>query len=220
MARILAVDDEKEILEIIRKALEKDGHEVVLCKDGDSALKALSIPFQLILLDIMMPEMDGFELCVKIRNKTDCPIIFLTAKSSEPDIIKGLSIGADDYLKKPFGLGELRARVMAHMRREGRQKSNSFIRSGLVFYTDSKKVMYQQKNLLLTKSEYDICEYLAINHGITCSKERIFESVFGFNADSDSSAIVEHIKNIRKKGSAYGLNLVETVWGIGYRWAE
>lgn len=220
MARILAVDDDKEILEIIRKALEKDGHEVDICCESEAAEKKLTLPFQLILLDIMMPGMDGFGLCSKIRGITDCPIIFLTAKSSEADIIKGLSIGADDYLTKPFGLGELRARVTAHIRREGRQKTNSFIRSGLVFYTDSREVCYEETNLMLTKSEYDICEYLAINHGITCSKDRIYEAVFGLDGESDSSAIVEHIKNIRKKGSAFGLNLIETVWGIGYRWAE
>lgn len=218
MARILAVDDDREILEIIRKSLEKDGHQVEECTDGATALKKLSIPYQLILLDIMMPEMDGFYLCRKIRKLTDCPIIFLTAKSSEPDIIKGLSIGADDYLKKPFGLGELRARVTAHLRREGRQKTNSFFRSGIVFYTDSKEAYYEEKNLMFTRSEYEICEYLAINHGITCSKERIYEAIFGFDGESDSSAIVEHVKNIRKKSSTVGLNLIETVWGIGYRW--
>jgi DNA-binding response OmpR family regulator len=116
VARILAVDDDLSVLTLIRNALQTEGHTVTVCSDSAEVLKMDLNRYQLILLDIMMPGMDGFELCCEIRHWVDCPILFLTAKTREADIVRGLGYGADDYLTKPFGIAELRARVDAHLR--------------------------------------------------------------------------------------------------------
>lgn len=220
MANILAIDDEEGILMIIKSALEKEGHRVETMKNPISLPKDQYLKFDLILLDVMMPEVDGFSLCKEIRNIVDCPIIFLTAKTLEQDIIMGLSLGGDDYIFKPFGINELRARVNAHLRREHREKHNAFFISNLKFYVSAKEVYFNDVLVPFTKSEYGICEYLAINHGQVFSKESIYEKVFGFDKESDTTAIVEHIKNIRIKLKQVGINPIETVWGVGYRWKE
>lgn len=220
MARILAIDDEKEILLLIKRAMEKEGHEVTVISDPTKLKDGDYTRFDLLLLDVMMPGIDGFTLCRKIRSLVDYPILFLTAKVMEEDMITGLNIGGDDYITKPFRIGELRARVNAHLRREHREKKNSFIRSGFRFLLQSKEICYGEENIPLTKSEYEICEFLALNHGQVFSKERIFEAIYGYDRESDSSAITEHIKNIRNKLSRYNDKVIETVWGIGYRWKK
>lgn len=220
MANILAIDDEKGILDIIRSALEKEGHKVFTVSNPTSLSKNQYSKFDLILLDVMMPEIDGFSLCREIRNIVDCPIIFLTAKTLEKDIITGLSLGGDDYIAKPFGISELRARVNAHLRREHREKHNAFFISDLKFYLSAKEVYFNDVLVPFTRSEYNICEYLAINHGQVFSKESIYEKVFGFGKDSDTAVIVEHIKNIRTKLKQVGISPIETVWGVGYKWRE
>lgn len=218
MAHILAVDDEEGILMIIKNALEREGHNVTTISNSSNLKNEDYLKYDLILLDIMMPEVDGFSLCTKIRDVVDCPILFLTAKTMEEDIVKGLSLGADDYILKPFGINELRARVLAHLRREYREKQNAFCICDLKFYMNAKEIQFNDVTLPFTKSEYRICEYLALNHGQVFSKERIYESVFGFDGESEVSAIVEHIKNIRGKFKKIGINPIETVWGIGYKW--
>jgi DNA-binding response OmpR family regulator len=216
--RILAVDDEERILRLIRNALEKEGYEVTAVSDPLKIRKLRLQEYQLILLDVMMPGMDGFTLCEEIRDLADCPILFLTAKTEEKDIMRGLGIGGDDYITKPFGIGELRARVAAHLRRETREKRHMVSVDGVQFYLKEKRVRYREKEIEFTKSEYAICEYLALNHGQVFSKDRIYEHVFGYEKESDNSVITEHIKNIRAKCLKVGLEPVETVWGIGYRW--
>lgn len=218
MIRILAVDDEERILRLIRNALEKEGYEVTAVSDPLEIRKLRLQEYQLILLDVMMPGMDGFTLCEEIRDLADCPILFLTAKTEEKDIMRGLGIGGDDYITKPFGIGELRARVAAHLRRETREKRHMVSVDGVQFYLKEKRVRYREKEIEFTKSEYAICEYLALNHGQVFSKDRIYEHVFGYEKESDNSVITEHIKNIRAKCLKVGLEPVETVWGIGYRW--
>ncbi|MHC1748710.1 MAG: response regulator transcription factor [Cellulosilyticaceae bacterium] len=220
MARILAVDDEKDILMIIRGALEKEGHQVTLCDDAIEVEKMQVLNYDLILLDVMMPGMDGFTLCTKIRERVDCPILFLTAKTMENDLMKGLALGGDDYITKPFGIGALRARVNAHLRREERERKSSFTISGITFQMLAKEVYDEEKKIALTKGEYEICEYLALNHGQVFSKEAIYEAVFGFDGESDSTAIVEHIKNIRGKLLKHRSQPIETVWGMGYKWTD
>ena len=218
MIRILAVDDEERILRLIRNALEKEGYEVTAVSDPLKIRKLRLQEYQLILLDVMMPGMDGFTLCEEIRDLADCPILFLTPKTEEKDIMRGLGIGGDDYITKPFGIGELRARVAAHLRRETREKRHMVSVDGVQFYLKEKRVRYREKEIEFTKSEYAICEYLALNHGQVFSKDRIYEHVFGYEKESDNSVITEHIKNIRAKCLKVGLEPVETVWGIGYRW--
>ncbi|MCI1946324.1 response regulator transcription factor [Clostridium sp. MT-14] len=218
MARILAIDDEEGILEIIKAALSREGHEVTAVSNFSNFTVEKCQDYDLILLDIMMPDMDGFTLCRKIRDLVDCPIIFLTAKTSEEDIIKGLGLGGDDYITKPFGIGELRSRVAAHLRREHREKHNSFALGKIKFKMSAKEVYVKDKLVPLTKGEYEISEFLALNHGQVFSREKIYESVFGFDGKSDSSAVVEHIKNIRAKFGSVNCNPIRTVWGIGYKW--
>lgn len=218
MANILAVDDESAMLHLIRRVLEKDQHVVTLISDTSKVLNMNFSKYNLILLDIMMPGLDGFELCQKIRSCVDCPIIYLTAKMQEADIVRGLGLGADDYITKPFGTAELRARVNAHLRRDIREKKNSFSISGIVFRLNAKEAELQEQKLPLTKSEYEICEYLALHHGQTFTREQIYEAIFGFDGESDSSVISTHIKNIRRKLAVYHAAPIETVWGVGYKW--
>lgn len=220
MAYILAIDDEQGILKVIKGALEREGNNVTIVSNPTDISKDQYVKYDLILLDVMMPEIDGFSLCKDIRSLVDCPIIFLTAKTMEQDIVMGLSIGGDDYISKPFSIGELRARVAAHLRREHREKQNAFSISDIKFNITAKEAYYNEELVPFTKSEYNICEYLALNHGQVFSKERIYESVFGFDGNSDTTAIVEHIKNIRNKFKKVGINPIETVWGIGYKWKE
>ena len=218
MANILAVDDEKAVLALIKNILQKDGHVVTVVQNPDKVLQMQLGKFDLILLDVMMPGIDGFSLCRKIRGKVDCPILFLTAKSMENDIVVGLGEGADDYISKPFGAKELRARVNAHLRRESRQRRDVLCLGDIHFDLSGKKISVCNKTIPFTKGEYEICEFLAENHGQVFSKERIYESVFGIDGESDSSAVVEHIKNIRAKFNQFQVSPIETVWGIGYKW--
>lgn len=220
MKKILAVDDDEKILKLIRNALAKEGYEVTVQSDPLKLEELKLTDYQLILLDVMMPGIDGFTLCEKIRDRGDCPILFLTAKTKEADIMRGLGIGGDDYITKPFGLGELRARVSAHLRRETRKKKHMVSVGGVQFYLKEKKARCDGRELGFTKSEYAICEYLAMNQGQVFSKDRIYEYVFGYEKESDNSVITEHIKNIRSKCQKAGLEPIETVWGVGYRWRQ
>ncbi|MEF9959732.1 MAG: response regulator transcription factor [Niameybacter sp.] len=218
MSRILVVDDEEDLVRLIATILKKSGHEVVMACSAKEVLEKDYKFFDLILLDVMMPEMDGFELCKQIRNQVDAPIIFLTAKSMENDIMYGLATGADDYLTKPFGAGELRARVEAHLRREQREKKHTLHVSGVDFNLTGKEMLIDGERMSLTKSEYLICEYLACNKGQVFTKESIYEKVYGYEGESDVSTITVHIKNIRIKLKPYNVSPIETVWGIGYKW--
>lgn len=218
MAWILAVDDEPGILKLIQNTLEKDGHRVTTCDRAENVKREQLKNYDLILLDIMMPGTDGITWCREIRNQVDCPILFLTAKAEESSIITGLGSGGDDYITKPFGIGALRARVQAHLRRENREKVHAVTISGVRFDLAAKEVFSGEEKVPLTKSEYEISELLATNHGQVFSKEMIFERVFGYEKESDVSAITEHVKNIRAKFSKYGIEPIQTVWGIGYKW--
>lgn len=218
--RILAVDDDKDILKLVKNALAKEGYDVTTVDDPENVKAQPLTQYQLILLDVMMPGTDGFALCEEIRGLVDCPILFLTAKTGEADIMRGLGIGGDDYITKPFGIGELRARVAAHLRREAREKKHVVYVDGIQFHLQAKKVIWEGQEIELTKSEYAISEFLALNHGQVFSKDHIYEHVFGYDKASDSSAIVEHIKNIRAKFQKRKLEPIETVWGIGYRWRQ
>ena len=220
MASILAVDDDILLLQLIRKILERDGHRVTAVNDPLEVRKLSLSDYSLILMDVMMPGIDGFSLCREIRGLADCPIVFLTAKSGEADVLLGLGLGGDDYLKKPFGAEEIRARVNAHLRREQREKKNAVEVSGFRFYLGAKQMEKDGQVLPLTKGEYAICEYLALHHGQTLSKEQIYEGVFGYDAEGDSSVIAMHVKNIRQKAEDFGKIPIQTVWGIGYTWKE
>lgn len=218
MSKILALDDDIQILSIIKKALENDKHTVDIIDNIKNVNKDSLSKYDLILLDVMMPGTNGFAICKEIRNIVDCPILFITAKTMDEDLTEGFAVGADDYIKKPFSLAELRARVNAHIRREKREYHNRIISDNFILNLSEKALFYNDRQIKLTKSEYEICEFLAKNKGQVFSLEQIIEKVFGFDSESDYSAIREHIKNIRAKLKQCHKQPIETVWGIGYKW--
>lgn len=222
MANILAVDDDREIGSLLQTALDRDGHRVRVCTTGAQVTGELCRWADCILLDVMMPGEDGVALCRRIRDLTGAPILFLTAKDGEADILQGLAAGGDDYLRKPFRVAELRARVNAHLRRQQRgvQPTDRLLRGEFALDMAAKVLYAGQTPLHLTRAEYALCEYLALHPGRTFSKEQLYEAVFGYDGSADERAVTEHIKNIRAKIRAAlpGADPIETVWGIGYRW--
>ena len=218
MALILAVDDELDMLDLIRNILKKNKHQVDVYQNPLDVDNSKLSKYDLILLDVMMPGIDGISFCKDIRAKVDCPILFFTAKTMEEDIVEGLLIGGDDYITKPFGAAELLARIEAHLRREKRERHSSLNLGEIRFDLSSNEVFVGDEKVHLTKSEYQISELLAKRKGQVFSRDQIYELIFGFDGIGDSSAISEHIKNIRAKFQKYGKNPIETVWGIGYKW--
>ena len=222
MANILAVDDDRDLCTLLKTALERDGHTVETRCAGADVTAALCRWADCILLDIMMPGEDGFATCRRIRTLTEAPILFLTARTDEPSVLTGLGIGADDYLSKPFRLAELRARVNAHLRRQNRAPQHRLVRGGVCFDLAAKSAAVGGTQLPFTKSEYAICEFLALHAGPTVGKVQIYEAVFGYDGTADDTAITQHIKNIRAKLRTAGLaspeTVLKTVWGVGYLW--
>ena len=165
MARILAVDDERAILDALARVLGCDGHEVVGVDDPAQALGADLSRFDLVLCDVMMPGVDGFELVRRIRPAFDGPIVFLTARVAEEDAVVGYGLGADDYVRKPFGAAELRAKIAAHLRREGRQRTHALSFGDVRIDLGSKEVSVGGSPVALTPTEYEVCELLARRRG-------------------------------------------------------
>lgn len=224
--KILIVDDEEEIISFLRDSLEEDGYEIFTACTGKEALQKIKLYPDLILLDIMMPNMDGYEVCRTIRDIVSCPIIFLTAKVEEQDIVKGLALGGDDYIEKPFSLKQLKARINAHLRREKRNV-NSIDRANLYFKNVSinlknREVYCRGQLVTLTKKEFDIIEFLAINCGQVFSKEQIYEKIWGYDAEGDSASVAEHVKKIRQKLQNFDTEeeYISTIWGVGYKWQD
>ena len=211
MANILAVDDNLELCKLIRTTLERDGHRVETRQAGRDLTEALCRWADCILLDVMMPGEDGFAVCRRIRSLTEAPILFLSARTDEAAVLEGLGIGADDFLSKPFRVAELRARVAAHLRRQSRTPAHRMVRSGVAFDLTARSAAVEGKALPLTRSEYAICEYLALHAGQTFTKEQIYEAVFGIDGTADDTAVTQHIKNIRAKLRAAGVPEPETL---------
>ena len=212
---------------LLKDELEARGHEVLEAYDGQHGIELSKQQPDLIILDIMMPGVNGFEVCRTIRDDVLCPILFLSAKQSETDKIKGLTLGGDEYIVKPFGLRELMARIEANLRREKRSQyiNTENKRSKLYFGALSldmreHTVKIKGESIPLTKREYEIVEYLALNAGQVFSRESIYEKIWGYNSDGDSSTVVEHIKKIRAKFAAAipSEEYISTIWGIGYKW--
>ncbi len=221
--KILIVDDEKMLTELLSSHLQKCGYTTFVAEDAEQAISMLNTYPDLILLDINMPEMDGLELCKIIRNHVACPILFLTARITEQDKVNGLHVGGDDYITKPFGLQELTARVEAHLRRDARSKCTPKVISsqGLIVNLAERKIFYGETELNLSNREFDIVEFLMRNAGQIFDKERIYEAVWGLDADGNNNVMKEHIRKIRNKlTEATGKEYIETVWGMGYRWKK
>lgn len=219
--KLLAVDDEPDILQLLKDYFEIQGYLVMTARNGREAIEKVSSGPDLILLDINMPEMDGIEVCKRLRSHISCPIIFLTAKVTEQDKINGLMTGGDDYIIKPFSIDELGARVTAHLRREarsGKKEVAKFI-GDLTINFGERCICCNEEEIPLTKTEFDILEYLCRNKGQVFSKERIYEKLWGYDGEGDSNIITEHIRRIRLKLAKYTDQLlIETVWGVGYKW--
>lgn len=222
MAHILVVDDDADMRALVRGALERDGHAVTALACGAQVTPEHCAWAHCILLDVMMPGEDGFAVCRRIRGLTDAPILFLTARTDEASVLEGLGIGADDFLSKPFRVAELRARVAAHLRRQNRTPVHRLVRGGVSFDLSAREAAVGETPLPLTRSEYAICEYLALHAGQTFTKEQIYEAVFGIDGTADDTAVTQHIKNIRAKLRAAGVaepeTLLKTIWGVGYQW--
>ena len=221
--KILVVDDDTNICELLRLYLTKEGYQVTVANDGEEGLEKFNqVKPDMVLLDVMMPGEDGFAVCRRIRSLTEVPILFLSARTDEAAVLEGLGIGADDFLSKPFRVAELRARVAAHLRRQSRTPAHRMVRNGVAFDLTARSAAVEGKMLPLTRSEYAICEYLALHAGQTFTKEQIYEAAFGIDGTADDTAVTQHIKNIRAKLRAAGVpepeKLLNTVWGVGYRW--
>ena len=205
--KLLIIDDEEGILWLLRDYFEIQGYQVLTAGTGEEAVKlALSQAPDLILLDISLPDIDGLEVCRRIREKVNCPILFLTAKVEEQDRINGFLMGGDDYILKPFSIEELGARVMAHLRRERRSTGHRELEEEkeeqLFISYSQRQIQYHNKPVRLTKTEFDIVELLSMNPGQVFSREQIYERVRGIDGEGDNSIIMEHIRRIRNKLSA------------------
>lgn len=221
--KVLVIDDEEMIRTMLSKCLEAEGFLVYTAESAKKALELMSVTPDIILLDINMPEMDGLELCRFIREHISCPIIFLTARVTEQDLINGLSVGGDDYITKPFSVDELLARISAHLRREERKNtvSNLKFNNELIIDYNSRTVFFGNEQLDFSNKEFEIIRFLSQNAGMVFDRETIYEKLWGYDGEGDSIVIKEHIRKIRNKLSSYtDKNYIETVWGVGYKWIK
>lgn len=219
--KILIVEDEKKIADIVRSYLERDGFKVTIAGTGQTALNLIKNNFDLIILDLMLPDIDGETICTSIREFSDVPIIMLTAKSAEDNRIKGLGMGADDYVIKPFSPRELVARVKAHLRRtkKNEKKLLSFNNGLLLIDTPSMEVKKGGKIIPLTSTEFKILLCLAEKPQIVFTRLQIVNAVQGYNFEGYDRVIDAHIKNIRYKieDNPQRPVFIKTVYGTGYK---
>ncbi|MFC9539459.1 response regulator transcription factor [Lysinibacillus sp. NPDC056959] len=223
---ILIVDDEKEIRNLIAIYLKNEGYDILEASDGEEGLNLLKKhKVHLIVLDIMMPNVDGIEMCMKVREIAEMPIIMLSAKSQDMDKIVGLSIGADDYVTKPFNPLELIARIKSQLRRYIKMNrldsmNESEIEIGdLRINTDTHEVIVNNEKVKLTPREFSILELLARNQGIVMSAEQIYEKVWKEEAIQSENTVMVHIRKIRERIETNPRNpqYIKTVWGVGYK---
>jgi len=226
MSKVLIIEDEASIAELERDYLEINGYSVHIEHSGDTGLReALSGDYDLIILDLMLPKVDGFEICRKIREEHNIPILMVSAKKEDIDKIRGLGLGADDYIIKPFSPGELVARVRAHLSRYERllgqrEPKNEEVRiRGLLIDKASRRVHVNGAEVVLTTKEFDLLAFLATNPNRVYSKEQLFEQIWGMDSMGDSATVTVHIRKIREKIELHPSKpqYIDTVWGAGYR---
>ncbi len=227
MKKILVVEDDQSIAELLRDYLEVNDYAVHICNNGNDGLEAINKDlYNLLILDIMLPEMDGFEVLKSIRQDKDIPVIIVSAKKEEIDKIRGLRLGADDYITKPFSPGELVARVNAHISKHERLKNKysnhttqSIIINGLEIQRDSRRVFLNGNEINMAQKEFDILLFLAQNPNRVYSRDELFDKLWGFDSLGDASTVTVHIARIREKIEANPSEpqYIETVWGAGYR---
>ena len=226
MNKILIVEDDVSIAELEKDYLELSSFEVQIAGDGESGWEmARQGGFDLYILDVMLPGLDGFELCSRIRQSQDVPILLVTAKKDDIDKIRGLGLGADDYITKPFSPGELLARVKAHLGRYDRltgvqgTKNEVIEIRGLKIDRTARRVWVNGEEVVLTGREYDLLTFLAMNPNRVFSKQELFKNIWGMESMGDVATVTVHIKKVREK---IELNIsrpqyIETIWGVGYR---
>jgi two-component system response regulator ArlR len=218
--RILIIEDEEKITRFLQLELEYEGYEVAICYDGKEGFDYFKQHgADLLLLDVMMPRMNGMEVCRRIRQYSDVPIIMLTAKDDTMDKVMGLDTGADDYVTKPFAIEELLARVRSHLKK-GRDLSiskNQLLVQEVMMDIDKHLVSYQGHIIELTKKEFDLLKFLMTNKNIVISRERILEEVWGYDFIGDTNVVDVYIRYIRSKiDDIYSVKLIHTVRGVGY----
>ena len=265
--KILIADDEQDIVSMLDSYFTRRGYKVLRAYSGAEAVRLAERAPDVILLDVGLPDMDGLEVCRRIRAYVSCPIVFLTARVEDADKIRGFAAGggdygvkpfsllpvgapgaapplpvsppggggaadrprasaagADDYVVKPFSIDELGARVAAHLRREKRHAAAAELRfdGDLVINYSDRTASLAGRDVGLARREFDILEFLSQNPGLVFDKERIYEGVWGIDGEGDSTVVVEHIRRIRVKLAAAGAQrtYIETVWGVGYKWAK
>lgn len=226
-ARILVVDDEKEIADLVEVYLKNEDFEVIKCYTGTDALKAVEEhTIDLALLDVMLPDISGFTLCGEIRKGHHFPVVMLTAKSEDTDKIAGLTIGADDYITKPFNPLELMARIKAQLRRvtryngaEGAERKDVVEFNGLMVNKKTHEARLYDRDLGLTPLEFDILWLLTSNRGQVISAERLFETVWGEKYLERNNTVMVHIRRLREKMGEPSRDprFIKTVWGVGYK---
>jgi DNA-binding response OmpR family regulator len=226
MSKILIVEDEVAIAELEKDYLELSGFDVVMQHTGDAGLKAaLNEDFNLIILDLMLPNVDGFEICKKVREKKNTPIIMVSAKKEDIDKIRGLGLGADDYMTKPFSPSELVARVKAHLARYERLvgsgvKANEIIEiRGIKIDKTARRVYVNGEEKAFTTKEFDLLTFLAENPNHVFTKEELFNKIWDMESIGDIATVTVHIKKIREKieFNTSKPQYIETIWGVGYR---
>ena len=226
--KVLVVDDEKLIVKGIRFSLEQDGMDVDCAYDGEEALAmARANEYDMILLDIMLPKMDGFEVCQAIREFSDMPIVMLTAKGDDMDKILGLEYGADDYITKPFNILEVKARIKAIMRRtygtrEKKEVSSVIVKGDLRLDCDSRRLFIHDKEVNLTAKEFDLLELLVKNENKVYSREDLLGLVWGKDYPGDVRTVDVHVRRLREKIEANPSEpkYVHTKWGVGYYYSQ
>jgi DNA-binding response OmpR family regulator len=223
--KVLIVDDEKEIRELIRDYLNVEGFKVELASDGKEAVEKFETnSFDIVILDIMLPKIDGMEILKIIRSKSNIPVMMLSAKKSDVDKVLGLGLGADDYITKPFSPKELVARIKAQLRRY-KEFSNSQFNKNILEFKDLKidlagyNVYLEDEKIQMSAKEFEILKYLALNPERVYSREQIFNQIWGFNEYGDINTVTVHIRKIREKIEENSSNpeYIETVWGVGYK---
>jgi len=223
--KILVVDDEKLIVKGIKFSLEQDGMDVTVAHDGEEALQtARGANFDLIVLDVMLPKVDGLEVCQGIREFTDTPIIMLTAKSEDMDKIMGLEYGADDYITKPFNILELKARIKAILRRSSKKANgadvlkNAHSVRGLEIEMDSRRVSITGREVNLTAKEFDLLELLMENAERVYTREELLNTVWGYDYPGDVRTVDVHVRRLREKieDTPGEPKYIHTKWGVGY----
>ncbi|AIY04457.1 two-component response regulator [Planococcus sp. PAMC 21323] len=218
----MLVDDEKRMLDLVALYLKPHNYVCTKADNGKQALELLKKEsFDLVLLDIMMPDMDGWEVCRDIRKFSDVPIIMLTAREQQEDVVKGLRLGADDYMTKPFGEDELLARMEALLRRSAPTKRVEF--KGLLWNEESFELTYEQKSIRLTPKEFSMLGLLLKNPNKVFERDRLLELIWGFDSETEGRTVDSHVRNIREKVRQAGFPVDDhflTVWGIGYKWVH